>query len=87
LRAIKLKIDLKLPAPCGHGKPLSKRSVVRNAHSVRIQQQIVNSRIGLYPFHQFEKVRVQRGFPTGELENFDPAFAVNDALNAALQVS
>src|SRR3989440_7840743 len=47
---------------------------------------VIDIRISVQPAEQFEKARMQRRFAAGQLENFNFTFAVNDALNAALQI-
>ena len=60
--------------------------VACDADTVRVQQHVINTGIRVQPPEQLEKLRVQRGFATGELENLDVALAINHALDAALEI-
>lgn len=42
--------------------------------------------MGKAPFQQLEKVRMQRGFSAGELQDFDFSLAIDHALNAGFQI-
>jgi hypothetical protein len=86
LRAVELEVDLKMPVLRGDAELLGERVIASNADAVRIQQQIINSGIGLNPYDEFEKLWVQGRFTAGELKNLDAPLPVNDALHAPLDI-
>jgi hypothetical protein len=85
LRSIELEIKLNVPARGVGGKMLRKGRIVGDANAVRVDQDVINIRMGLHPIEQFEKLRMQRRFAAGELENFDGTFARNDAVDARFE--
>jgi len=58
--------------------------VIGEADAVGVDEEIVDARIGLRPGQQFEEIGMERGFAAGELQDFDAALAVDDALDAVL---
>src|SRR5438128_6794544 len=85
LRTIELQVELKILPPGGVGKIGCKRRVMGQPHPIGVEQQIVNSGVRLDPLDKLEKLRVQGGFAAGKLKDFNAAFAVDHALDAALQ--
>ena len=85
LHAIELKVELQPAAREELAELRRKFRLVRDAHAVRIEQEVIDLLVVARPFQQLEELRVQRRLATGELENLDAAFAFNDALDALLQ--
>src|SRR6185437_16505371 len=84
LNAVELEIELEVAALNDRGEARQKRVVAGDAHSVRVQQDVINARIVLDPFDQFEELRMQRRLAARELENLDSSLAVYDPLDATL---
>lgn len=87
LDAVELQIKLEPAVIETAAQLFGERGIVRDPDAIRVQEQIIDPRIFPGPPKQLEKLRMQRRFAAGELENFDPAFAIDHALDPALQIS
>jgi len=86
LNAVELQIKLEVAAASGFGECASESILMRDADAVGVEQNVVNAWIGLQPLDQLKEPRMKRRLSTRELQDFDAAFAVNDALDALLQI-
>jgi len=86
LDAVELEVELEIAAPRRSRQPGDELFLVGDANAVGVEQNVVNPWIILNPAHQFEKLRMQRRFATGQLQNLNAALAIHDALNPPLQI-
>ena len=86
LRAIELQIKLESAVAKRAPELARKGLVARDANAVCVQQHIVDARMVLQPSQQFKKLRVQRRFAAGQLENLNASFAVDHTLNAPFKI-
>ena len=85
MHTVELEIKLEVVAADDLREPGEKLIVVNDAHAVAVEQNVVDAGIALNPFDEFKKPGMQRRLAAGKLEDFNSAFAVNNALNAPLQ--
>ena len=85
LRAVELQVQLEIPPPRAFSQLFEKAVLLRDPHAVGVHQAVVDSRLGVDPIDQLEKLRVQRRLAAGELEQLDLALPLDHAADAALQ--
>ena len=85
LWAVVLQIELEMAAPRAFPEFFQKAILLRDPHAVGVHQAVVDARFGVDPIEQLEKLRMQRRFAAGELEQLDFSFPANNATDAGLQ--
>lgn len=87
LHAIELQIELEPAVIEAATQLVGKSGVVCDAHAICVQEQVIDSWVRAGPGEELEELRMQSRLAAGELEDFDAAFAIDYALNPALQIA
>src|SRR5437016_397150 len=82
---IKLQVQLKTALAKTTRQFLREEIIPGNSHAIGIEQDVIDLRMVLQPGEQFEKLWVKRRFTARKLQDFNSAFALDNALNPLLQ--
>src|SRR4051794_7786173 len=86
LDAIELQVKLEAAVIEAATQLIGKGSVVRDPDTIRVKEEIIDSRICARPTEEVEELRMQRRFTSGKLKNLDVPLAIDHALDSALEI-
>jgi hypothetical protein len=83
---VELEVELELAAAGDASEFGGESGFAGDAEAVGVEQDVVDAWMVHGPGQEFKEPGVQGGFPAGKLEDFDPAFSIDHALDAPLEI-